>query len=339
MFNSKVPFALDGDLMSRVPNAKLPRVAREFYDLALNHAQFNHALESLGKTHAMSGMMGCGMILDGDPGLGKTTALNVYVRSIYDQECYQPTDTLTPLPVLKVRLPGRPTIPRVIEKLLLTSNHLLPTSRKSQTLEHRLHQLITRQQVEMIIFDEYQHLLRKHAQITTNDTVNFIKVLADDYKLAIVFAGLPEGREILSNFPELNERMSFESARLTAFNIESGQATQEYARYIIGIQEHLDRIGVKICSLADQGMLIRILLATQGSPRFINRLFMRLLMRFGDQKKITIKEFEQEYSSPIFGGHLGLFNPFSATDEAVLEKLNELKAGRNSKHSKIVTKK
>lgn len=339
MSDFKVPFALDGDLMNRVQIERIPRVAREFYNLALNHAQFNQALASLGKAHAMSGLVGGGMILDGEPGLGKTTALNVYVRSIYAQECYLPTDTLTPLPVLKICLPGKPTIPRVIEKLLIASNHLQTTSRKSQTLEHRLHQLITRQQVEMIIFDEYHHLLRKHAQITTNDTVNFIKVLADDYKLAIVFAGLPEGRDILSNFPELHERMSFESVRLKAFNIESNEATQEYARYIIGIHEHLERIGVKICSLADQGMLLRILLATQGKPRFINRLFMRLLMRLSDEKPITHKEFEKEFSSPVFGGHLGLFNPFSATDEAVLAKLNEINAGKSTKSSQSVKKK
>jgi hypothetical protein len=329
MYNS-VPFTLDGVITDRVSLDKLNPVARAFAELTLKHTQFERALDALADVHSMSGIHGCGIVVEGKSGLGKTTVLNTYVRDVYARPCYAPTDELTPLPVLKIRIPGRPTIPRVIEKLLLTSNQLYVGSKKSQSLEFKLHQLITQQHVEMIIFDEYQHLLRKNAEIRTNDTINFLKVLADDYQLAVVFAGLPDGREILNNFPELNSRMSYQSVVFTEFNIDSPKAVEEYTRYIIGIQDMLKRHGVDIC-LKDREMLLRILVATEGIPRFIYRLFMRIFLKIQHQKAITIEHFKAAQQSFPESVLLGLFDPFSAPIASVEDKYKEIRAAQTGK--------
>jgi len=318
---NSLPFELSGDLTERINVNRLPRVAREFYFTTLNHKVFEQGLEAMKTTHAMSGLEGTGMIIEGEPGLGKTTLLNKYVRDIYAEPEYQRTDELTPLPILKIRIPGRPTIPRVIEKLLLTSNHIQATARKTSSLESRLHQLIHHQRVEMIIFDEYQHLLRSEAY--TNDTLNFIKTLADDYKLAVVFAGLPKGRPILESRPELRERMSFEQVLFKPFNVKTKESSIEYAKYIKGLEEKIYSVGVDCCPLASGDMLPRLLLATQGKPRFINRLLMRLLIQHKECKSIKATDFARVFSNVPFNSHLGKFNPFSAKMDKVILKIGE----------------
>jgi len=280
-----VPFSLAGDVSERLNNPRLPVVAREFHAATVQHSTFQKGLEALASTHAMSGLEGAGMIIEGEPGLGKTTLLNRYVKDIYQLPEYQPTDTLTPLPVLKVYVPGRPTVPRVIEKLLMASHHVKTSSRNTKTIESRLHTLIRNQGVEMIIFDEFQHLLRTEKY--THDTLNFLKVLADDYKLAIVFAGLPRGLDILKDHKEIEERLSFDRVTFQPFDITTARNAQDYARYIKGLENKLEEIGVQCIALTEEVMLQRMLLATQGKPRFINRLFMRLLIRLSDRKPLT----------------------------------------------------
>ena len=333
MTNSRsiVPFELAGDISNRSQNIRrMTAAAREFHATTVRHETFERGLDALRATHAMSGLEGVGMIIEGEPGVGKTTLLNKHVIDTYSKPEYRPTDIVTPLPILMVRIPGRPTIPRVIEKFLLVSDHVKVSARKTETLETRLHKLIIHQGVEMIVLDEYQHLLRTEKY--TRDTLNFLKVLIDDYKLSIVLSGLPSGLSVLQDHDELRERVSFEHVILKPFDITTNANAADYARYIIGLETKLNKVGVDCCSLSNEDMLQRLLLATQGKARHISRLLMRLLIHCGESNKITMRDFEDIYPTMPLGVHLGSFNPFSSgtSIDKVQRRQKEYDEARNN---------
>jgi hypothetical protein len=239
---------------------------------------------------------------------------------------------------LKNREHGRPTINLVIEKLLHCARHIGPSSKSSDSALTKLYRLIEFQQVEMIIFDEFQHLLRKYAQCTTNDTVAFIKVLIDDFKLSVVFTGLPEGAEILKQFGELNQRVSFGKVTFNSFNTDNTKNYTEYIAYIKALEETLKDIGAKVCPLSTPDMLPRLLLASQGRPRYLARFFMRLLLQYQDKTYISEKIMSQIYSTWAMGSFLHPFDPFLAPAEAVAAKYTEYRQSLTMKPKKPVHK-
>ena len=324
-----VPFTLAGDLSSRMNNRRTPEVAKRFHACTIEHKDFALGLDALKYAHGLAGLEGGGLIVEGVPGVGKTTLLNSYVAAVYSELAQQPKDDETiRLPILKERIPGRPTIPRLIEKLLRGASHVKPRSRSRETMESRLNTLIEEQGVEMLILDEYQHLLRTEKYAA--DTLKFLKVLVDDHKLAIVFAGLPSGSDILNEHPEIQERLSFGHVTLRPFDMSNIDNYIDFAKYVKGIESKLKEIGVECCELSEQDFLPRLLLATQGKPRLIARMILRMLIAFGDSKAITQKEFEKTFERIPFNSHLGKFNPFNkrSTLEQVSSKQQNLEKQR-----------
>lgn len=319
MYNH-VPIEMAGNFDSRFDPDKLPPIVRHFYFKTFTHEAFTQGLNILEMTHAMSGLEGIGCVIEGEPGVGKSRCLDTYISNVYNLPRYQPTPELIKLPILKIRVPGKPSINRVVEKLLHCARHIAPSSKSSDSALTKLYRLIEVQQVEMIIFDEFQHLLRRYAQCTTNDTVAFIKVLIDDFKLAVVFSGLPEGSEILQKFGELNQRVSFGKVTFNAFNTDTDDNYKEYIAYIKAIEGTLQEIGAKVCPLSTTDMLPRLLLASQGRPRFLARFFMRLLFQYQDKTYITKEIMSKVYASWPMGSFLHPFDPFLAPSEAVAEQ-------------------
>ena len=337
MYNH-VPIEMTGNLDSRFDPEKLPPIVRNFYFKTFSHKAFDDGLEVLRMTQAMSGLEGIGCVIDGDPGLGKSRCLDKYISNVYNLPRYQPTSELIKLPILKIRVPGKPSINRVIEKLLHSARHIGPSSKSSDSAITKLYRLIEFQQVEMIIFDEFQHLLRKYAQCTTNDTVAFIKVLIDDFKLAVVFTGLPEGSEIIKNFWEIEQRVSFGKVTFNAFNTDNVANYKEYIAYIKAMEQSLMEIGAKVCPLSTTDMLPRLLLASQGRPRYLARFFMRLLLQYQDKTYISEKIMSQIYSTWAMGSFLHPFDPFLAPAEAVAAKYTEYRQSLTIKPKKPVHK-
>ncbi len=331
-----LPIDINSDLTRRFNSHKMPALVKEFYFKTIKHASFNDALDGLNKCYAMSGLEGNGCVLFGDPGVGKSRLIRYFTTEIYNKSFNQPTEELTPLPILSIRVPGRPTITRICEKLLQSAGNLAPASKSSLTVYTRLDRLIKNQHVEMIIFDEFQHLLRRNALISTRDVMAFIKTLMDDHRLTVVFAGLPEAAELLDEYPEIRQRLSFVDISLVPFNLErSGNGNVfELVAYMKSINEILASLNINICDLADEDMVPRILLATHGLPRHITQLFNRVLIQFGTSTVITAKDLNEIYKTVPFNTHIKPFDVFTAPIHKVIEKYNIYMRSKTNRSSK-----
>lgn len=285
-----LPIDMNSDLSTNAQIMKLPAHAREFYFKTFKHNGFNLGLKELRQSHMMSGLDGQGCIIIGNPGLGKSRLLRYFATEVYQQPEYQATDEVTKLPLLSIRVPGKPSILGIIEKLMDCARHEHPTPRNIDMAIKQLYRFIRFTGVEIIIFDEFQHLLRKNALIRTRDIMAFIKVLMDDLCLSVVFSGLPELVTLLDEHEEIKERFSSANVELVPFSINNTKNMKEFASYLKNIENNFTNAGYSICSLVDLDMLKRFYIATLGIPRRITQLFMRVMTQLPDKKDITAND-------------------------------------------------
>jgi hypothetical protein len=64
-------------------------------------------------------------------------------------------------------------------------------------------------------------------------------------------------------------------------------------------------------------MLVRILFATRGIPRFISRLILKVLIRNQNNSFISKKDIGVVYQTMCLRDHLGNFDPFAANLKTV----------------------
>ena len=285
-----LPIDMNSDLSANPKIMRLPVHAREFYFKTFKHNAFTLALEELRQCHMMSGLDGQGCIIIGEPGNGKSRLIRYFATEVYLQPEYQPTDEVTRLPLLSIRIPGKPTILGIIEKLMDSARYDHPTPRNISMATIQLYRFIRFTGVEIIVFEEFQHLLKENANIKTRDIMAFLKVLMDDLCLAVVFSGLPELITLLYEHPEIQERFPAADVELIPFNIDNTANIKEFANYLKNIENHFTRAGYSIFSLVELDMLKRLYMATLGIPRRITHLFMRVMTKLPDKKEITVND-------------------------------------------------
>ncbi len=299
---------------------KLKPETQFFLSKTIKTESFNDAIESIEATHDMYGTIGSGMILYGEPGVGKSAILDTYVSSYLDSCENLETDELTREPIIKISIPSKPTINSLIVEMLEAVGHSNLSGTQS-ALNVRLREFIKSQGVELLIFDEFQHLLREQAQTSTRNVLNYIKTLMDDTKVAVVMAGIPEGRNAIKAYDELFQRMTFEQAEIQTYNLKLKASCIEFVEFMHSIELILAGAGVKIISLTNKTMLQRVWLASNGRVRLIERLIAKVLEKTDLTKTVNISHFERIYEKNKMNPKLGdTFNPFSVNDKAKLQE-------------------
>lgn len=324
--STSLPIDLNSDISTRIALEKLPHEVKELRFKTYQHVGFKEGLNALRETFAMSGFESIGCTLFGPPGVGKSRLIRYFTTEVYMRPEYQPTDELTPIPIVSIRVPGRPTIPKLCEQILkIVQRHYTPPTSRDDSITLRTGRILKHLGVEMIIFDEFQHLLRESAQIRTNDVLAFIKVLMDECELSVVFAGLPGAAKLLEEHTEIEQRVSFAKADLHPFSLanEGPSNIQVFASYIKSIEVNFTELNTVIFPLANTDMLNRIYLATLGIPRRISQLFNRVMFRYYQQSTIDKDEFQLVFAQMPFN-HIKEFPLFTAPKSKVIAQFSTL---------------
>ena len=299
----------------------LTNLIQDFNSKTILHTQLNRAIKAIENTHSMSGIVGTGMLLLGDPGLGKSRILERYTKTYLDKQTDLKTKTLTKKPILSIRVPARPTPKAILEKLLISAGHPFPNSLTQSKLELKLAAVIKNQKVSLIIFDEFQHMLREQAQQNTRAVLNFIKVLMDEHKLAVVMCGTPAALNSIQGHEELYQRFTHEHIRINPFSIDTPEEVSKFTSYLEACEKILDSIGIKTMPMTSESNLARIYLSTLGKPRLINRLIVKAIQCAPEKANLNIMDFALANANPPLNPQLGTFNPFMAKPDAIAKRI------------------
>lgn len=170
-------------------------------------------------------------LLLGDSGTGKSTICKHLLDIIG-----QPIDILEAhgefqkVPVLLCPIPADCTINRLSIKILDQLGGIEKNTR-DQILESRIIARLKTCQVELIIFDEFHHLLEKGADKSREKLCNWVKNLMNSTLIPIILAGTPSCEEIIDKHPQLARRYPY---RVRLKNLEYNSEFKALFTTLIG---------------------------------------------------------------------------------------------------------
>lgn len=215
-------------------NEKLARfrsafIASPFLKSVLNELDECRQLSKLG------GDPEC-MIVTGDTGAGKTSLIKKYLELNTRKESYEGTV----IPVLSTTLPGEADSVALFQQILADLGHPFPfESHNEVQLRKQIKDLARNCRLELIIVDEFQHLIERKSLKILKETANAIKSLIVDTKIPIALFGMPYSSVILDSVSQLSSR--FERRRmLSPFRISTDSELYKYLAFLSMFEKLMD---------------------------------------------------------------------------------------------------
>ncbi|GGD56398.1 ATP-binding protein [Croceicoccus mobilis] len=141
------------------------------------------------------------MIITGETGVGKTTFLKRY-RDVYGQS-FRDENQNQITPVLYITLPARATPLTTAQEMVsqLVGKEFAKGGLKGLTDLAKKH--LIAQKVELVICDEFQHIVRTAGSVQTYQAAEWIKEITKDTRVPFVMAGMKEVTAIVETNDQL----------------------------------------------------------------------------------------------------------------------------------------
>ncbi|MBY8168090.1 TniB family NTP-binding protein [Vibrio fluvialis] len=228
------------------------------------------------------------MIVVGDTGAGKTTLIDKYLAKNPRSE----TNDGSIIPILSTSLPPNATPITASEQLLSDLGDPLAFSRGNDPVKiaKEMSDLMKLCGVELIIIDEFQHMIdRKNKQIL-HSAADWLKMLIVRSKIPVVLFGMPYSVLILEANNQLAGRFELQHT-LEPFRLNNKESRTLYKTFLTMLDEALPFH--ESSALASPEMMKRIYAFSQGNLRRIRKLInrsSRLALR-DNSNKILLEHF------------------------------------------------
>ncbi|GFN33852.1 TniB family NTP-binding protein [Paenibacillus xylaniclasticus] len=236
--------------------------------IIVTHPQYQEVYEELEEIHITSkgSVQASQLNICGRTGAGKTTIVTKYV----EQFPRRLTDTGTIIPVLYVKVPPRLKTPKALaSKILGQMGDLFANSGTDEELGRRIVQFVHDCQTEMIILDEFQHLIDRDTQNVLATASDWLKLLTEELNIPVILCGLPESEAIF----EYNEQIDGRYPRriiLEPFGFEDQAQQKKFRMFLKKLDEELPLS--EYSNLSDPVLASKIHYVTEGVPRYIKDL-------------------------------------------------------------------
>lgn len=176
------------------------------------------------------------IIVTGDTGAGKTSVINKYLELNARKESYEGTV----IPVLSTILPGEANSVALFQQILADLGHPYPFESKNEVeLRVQIKEIAKNCRLELIIIDEFQHLIERKSLKILKETANSIKSLIVDTKIPIALFGMPYSSVILDSISQLAGR--FERRRkIGPFRISTDDERNNYLALLTKFEQLMD---------------------------------------------------------------------------------------------------
>ncbi|OOW83415.1 hypothetical protein Xvtw_16480 [Xanthomonas campestris pv. vitiswoodrowii] len=212
----------------------------------------------------------------GDTRTGKSTLLEDFIGQ-YERRSTRDGNRQV---VVYAKVPDKGTVKGLLERLLraLGDPYWHRGSETNQT--HRLLTLLEQVGCRMIILDEFQHLADKGQQKRLRSTADWLKMLVDSKKWALVAAGLPESASVIQSNRQLRERFDA-PITLPMFDWRQADQRRQFRGILKNFQSQLAPF--ELPDLASKAMSLRMYLATAGRIGIVAKLLDRAVRNAAEQ--------------------------------------------------------
>lgn len=254
------------------------------------------------------------IFLSGKPRSGKTIIMEHYMKQYPDVE----TETATIKPILYCRVPCPAYTGALLSALIQAIGDPFYAKQQSTTVKRqKLENFLKKCKVQMIMLDEFQHLVDGNRQRVLMDSSDCFKLIISELRIPVLFAGLPHSEKIFIENNQLGDRVN------NRYSIEPFAFNDKAFRIIL----HQFDLGIplpNISGLAQPGTWERIYIATEGVMGYMKILLKestKLALDFNTEC-INDEILFKAYSNKLY--HHCSDNPFSPTfnlEKAIKAKL------------------
>ena len=217
------------------------------------------------------------------------------------------------VPILKVKTPSKPTVKGLAEIMLCAMQDPLSNSGTENAKTIRLKKLMKEANTSMVIIDEFQHFYDKGLHKVMHHVADWLKILVDDTRCALVVAGLPTCRAVLEQNEQLAGRF-FAPAVLPRFDWENIDHREEFIGILGAFQKSIGAY-FELPNLDSDEMAFRCYCATGGLIGYLSKFLRQAVWNAldADKKTITFEDLGIAHKGSIWGHEHNLndLDPFS----------------------------
>ncbi|GCF88794.1 TniB family NTP-binding protein [Shewanella sp. M-Br] len=268
-------------------------ITTAFLSRSVYHFECNAVIAALERSLKTTGLNPTGLMIVGDSGLGKSTALR-----LFEQRFSRPaTETNSYKTVANVVTPVDASVKSLCSALLKVLGCPTPDRGTANSMFTRITTLIHELDTKIIIFYEIQHLTERNAQKKTRPVINLVKNLMTETNCPVVLVGMPDATELLSMDPQLARRFS-KSVTLKPFSMTDELITEEYTAYdlyVSFLHSIASFMPIKTINLIDPNVARRLLAASRGKISIIIKILEFVIENSLDGKKATLLDFSTAF--------------------------------------------
>lgn len=217
------------------------------------------------------------------------------------------------IPILRVKTPSKPTVKGLAEVMLRAMRDPLFDRGTEISKTSRLQTLMLNCGTQMVMIDEFQHFVDKGSHKVMHHVADWLKILVDDSRVALVVAGLPSCQAVLDQNEQLAGRF-LSPVFMPRFDWLCDEHRDEFIA-ILGafhdsINQHFD-----LPALDGEEMAFRCYCGTGGLMGYLSKFLRQMVWNALDanKKSISLSELAQAHYEAVWAesGPLGIPNPFS----------------------------
>ncbi|WP_458411889.1 TniB family NTP-binding protein [Schinkia sp. CFF1] len=235
--------------------------------IVISHPKYSNTLTQIEEIHFYSkgSVKPDSLFLSGEAGVGKSTVLEEYS----DRFPRQIIDNNTVIPILYTSVPVGATPKSVASQLLYSLGDPAYEKGTEISMTSRLLHFINRCKVEMLIIDEFQHLLDRDTKHVLNKASDWVKSFCDNAGVPIILCGYPESKKIFKFNHQLDRRF-LSKISLERFRYYTKDEQIEFRAFLKNIDDRLPF--VERSKLSAKQLAEKVFYATNGIPSHVNKL-------------------------------------------------------------------
>lgn len=204
------------------------------------------------------------MLVVGETRAGKTHPIQHYRKS-YPSVRKADRDFC---PILYVRTPAEATVKGVAEAMLRAYGDPAPSSGTAQSMSQRILDWHHKLGVELVVLDDFQHLVEEKSEKVLYQTADWVKILLNS-GVAFVLAGIERAERVMAENEQLLLRCE-SITRLKPFGFTTVAQQRAFTNLLVSFENILPLEGSS--NLADPDLAFRIHQATGGFVGRISKL-------------------------------------------------------------------
>lgn len=285
--------------------------------IRIDHSAYAHVLKELVEAYGAVGTTATPIfiLITGETRTGKSSVVQELLRA-----CQRSQDEGRVIrSVVYAVAPAKATVKSLLESLLYGLGDPYWSRGSLANMTQRLYTLLDAVQCKMIILDEFQHLCDKGQKLSLHLLGDWLKVLLESRKYALVGVGLPAAASVIHGHPQLAGRFD-DGLKMPLFNWQDKASSTQF-RAILR-QFHKELHPFQLPALDGREMALRFFLASAGRIGLVAKLLDRAVRNavsagtvnidLDDLKEAYTRAIWSARNFPVPGG------PFGAEIEALL---------------------